>query len=627
MTPSVSRSASRSRISIALSWVLPLAAILWVLTSLHQPARTIFRIRDFGRLPAQSGGRIQPFDSLARNSLLQIRHKQGVAWTDVAGSHKLDATTWLLEVMMKPEIADTRLIFRIDNPELLGWLRLPETEKHFSFNQLTNMLGEIERQSARIGGIDAAHRTPFERQVADLHSSLLLYERLKFTLLQPDAGGGFLADLLALPDALPAGIAALRASELGQPFDTNTLRALSRNRALFEEMDDYALAGVVPPTASAGGGIPWQSAGANLSGAISGQPLSPAVMAYARMASAYRHDQPGVFNKTLDEHQAWLERTVPDWLTRTSREHFFNFFQPFYKAMILYVLVFLIACLSWFTTADWVRRSALGLAGVAAVLHTAGILFRMYLEGRPPITNLYSSAVFVGWAGALLGIVMERMQRDGLGVVISAVTGFVTLIIAHNLALGGDTMESLRAVLDTNFWLATHVVTVTLGYAATFVAGGFAAICILRGRFTRQEAEAGRNEARMVYGILCFGTLFSFVGTVLGGIWADQSWGRFWGWDPKENGALMIVLWNAAILHARKGGMIRERGLFNMAVFGNIVTSFSWFGVNMLGVGLHSYGFMESGFRWLLAFAATQLAVIAIGLLPGRRNDSPAAMG
>ena len=117
----------------------------------------------------------------------------------------------------------------------------------------------------------------------------------------------------------------------------------------------------------------------------------------------------------------------------------------------------------------------------------------------------------------------------------------------------------------------------------------------------------GKALSKMVYGIVCFATLFSFVGTVLGGIWADQSWGRFWGWDPKENGALLIVLWNAIILHARWGGLARDRGIMNLAVFGNIVTSFSWFGVNMLGIGLHSYGFMDAAFKWLMLFMASQL--------------------
>src|SRR6185436_14016242 len=92
--------------------------------------------------------------------------------------------------------------------------------------------------------------------------------------------------------------------------------------------------------------------------------------------------------------------------------------------------------------------------------------------------------------------------------------------------------------------------------------------------------------------------------------------GRFWGWDPKENGALLIVLWNALILHARWGGLVQARGLACLAVFGNIVTAWSWFGVNMLGVGLHSYGFMDSAFWWLMAFCISQLLIIAVAALP-----------
>ena len=131
----------------------------------------------------------------------------------------------------------------------------------------------------------------------------------------------------------------------------------------------------------------------------------------------------------------------------------------------------------------------------------------------------------------------------------------------------------------------------------------------------------------MIYGIVCFATLFSFVGTVLGGIWADQSWGRFWGWDPKENGALMIVIWNAAILHARWGGIIRERGLVAMAIFGNAVTAWSFFGTNMLGIGLHSYGFMDKAFAWLMVFVCIQIAVMTGGLMLGTLNQASKPTG
>jgi hypothetical protein len=122
---------------------------------------------------------------------------------------------------------------------------------------------------------------------------------------------------------------------------------------------------------------------------------------------------------------------------------------------------------------------------------------------------------------------------------------------------------------------------------------------------------------RALYGTLCFAMFFSFIGTVLGGLWGDDSWGRFWGWDPKENGALMIVLWNALVLHARWGGLVKGRGLAILAVAGNIVTTWSYFGVNAYGVGLHAYGGSTTATAmWLLTFGATQLAIIALGLMP-----------
>jgi len=180
-------------------------------------------------------------------------------------------------------------------------------------------------------------------------------------------------------------------------------------------------------------------------------------------------------------------------------------------------------------------------------------------------------------------------------------------------------MQMLQAVLDTNFWLATHVVIITIGYASMFVAGFLGIVYILRGFFTRHfDKQARSSLSRMVYGIVCFATLFSFVGTVLGGIWADQSWGRFWGWDPKENGALLIVMWCAIILHSRWGGLVRDGGLMVMAIFGNIVTAWSFFGTNMLGVGLHSYGFMDKAFIWLMIFIGSQVMMMALGMVPSR---------
>jgi cytochrome c-type biogenesis protein CcsB len=285
--------------------------------------------------------------------------------------------------------------------------------------------------------------------------------------------------------------------------------------------------------------------------------------------------------------------------------------------MVIYVTALVLAFLSLLFWPRTLVRSAFYLLALAFVVHTVGLVSRMVLQGRPPVTNLYSSAIFVGWAAVLLGIVLERFYRNGIGTMVASAIGFVTLIIAHHLAASGDTLEMMRAVLDSNFWLATHVVCITIGYSSTFLSGFLAILYLVRRVVDRRWNETHATEMeRMVYGIVCFSLLFSFIGTILGGIWADQSWGRFWGWDPKENGALMIVLWNAFILHARVGKLAGQRAVMIMAVFGNVVTAFSWFGVNMLGIGLHSYGFMEKAFVWLVIFAVSQLLVMTLGFVP-----------
>jgi len=596
-------------------WILVGGFAAWVIVSLHQPPETGFQTREFGKLPVLMDGRFQPFDSVARNSLLQIRTKQTVP---LDNGQTMSATAWLLEVLMKPEQADDRKIFRIDNGEVLALLKLPESQKFYSFSQLRPQADEIQKQADRIGPIESAKRMVFETQLMKLFSEMNLYQRLEISI-KPPGSDDFAAELAAYQKSIAPGAAAVQARDAGKTFDQDAFNNLIGFMGNYETVARFALPAVIPPTDPNVPRDDWQNIGTNLMATARTGEISQPVQAYAAMVTGYRSDSPADFNQAVAAYRVWLAGGFAPQASKAGQEFFYNNFQPFYKALVIYVLALLLALCSWFISgiSELLRRSAFYLIGLAWVIHTFGLIFRMYLEGRPPVTNLYSSAIFIGWGAVILGMVLEKIYRDGIGCVVAAFAGFVTQIIAHNLAMSGDTMEMMRAVLDTNFWLATHVVVVTLGYASTFVAGFLAIIYILRGVFTNTlSPETAKSLARMVYGIVCFATLFSFVGTVLGGIWADQSWGRFWGWDPKENGALLIVLWNATILHARWGGLVRERGLMNLAVVGNIVTSWSWFGVNMLGIGLHSYGFTDAAFRWLMLFVGSQIAIILLGLLP-----------
>ena len=604
-----------------------LAMALWFLGNLQAPKDKDFAYTEFGQLPVTANGRIEPMDSLARNSLLEIYARQTFntePWKEWSQHPKIiTASAWLANVMMNPAVADNWPVFRVDNPDLISLLKLPDRDpakksdgQHYSWNQIQPMFATFNKENDRAQKVAAQDRTAYENAIIKLQQQLQLYATLKNSV-QPAGVQDWPAELAAFQQLIPEGVAAVRAQQAGQPYNQTNFDAFIGFVQEFQFMTSLEPPLVLPPDRTP----QWRRMGDALLDAphANGAGIDNFIRDYAKMTGALAAHSPGDFNAALHDLRSIMVTAQPKAVARARAEVFFNQMQPFYNALVIYVLAGLLACCSWFNLSETLRRASVWLIGLAFVIHTTGLIYRMVLEGRPPVTNLYSSAIFIGWGAVLLGLILEKFHKNGIGAVVAAGIGFLTLIIAQHLALEGDTMEMMRAVLDTNFWLATHVVAVTVGYASTFVAGFLALIYILRGLFTKTlDAATGKSLARMIYGIVCFATLFSFVGTVLGGIWADQSWGRFWGWDPKENGALIIVLWNALILHLRWGGLIRERGLVNCAIFGNVVTAWSWFGVNMLGIGLHSYGFTEAAFKWLVLFVVSQLAFIGLGLLPAK---------
>jgi len=620
-----------------------------------------FHATDFGRLPALLNGRVQPLDSVARNSLLQIRSTGDLpleilpAWQFWRHAKKLKSSEWLLEVCFTPAVADTRAIFLIHHPDLISELKLGDkgVEKsglrYYTYNELQSSVSEIMNQASTASQLESAQQTTYQKQVLKLANAINIYERLKNSI-QPEGTTNFGQLLAEYQAALPAGLVALRAQQAGGEVDQVALQKFMRIGQQFEAAANKSYPRVVPPSEPTKDREAWSNVGVSLLGVLSGNEIPPAVGFYARIATGYAHHDAAEFNSAVAGYKNWLEQDFAREAGKGRAEYYFNRVKMFLHATIIYIFAFVLAGGALLTFGTWpnfseaLRRAAFYLIGLAFVVHTFALVYRMVLEARPPVTNLYSSAIFIGWGACALGLVLERIYKVGLGSAVAALAGFVTLLIAHNLALGGDTMEMMRAVLDTNFWLATHVVVVTLGYASTFAAGLLAVAYVVLGMFTStlaskigarettapgsarvasgvatrrpDELNLGKALAKMVYAIVCFATLFSFTGTVLGGIWADQSWGRFWGWDPKENGALLIVIWNALILHARWGGLVKDRGLINLAIFGNIITAWSWFGTNMLGIGLHSYGFMDAAFKWLMLFVGSQLALIVLGLLP-----------
>jgi len=576
-----------------------------------------FDLYGFGQVPVQNGGRVQPLDSVARNNLMVISGKS--EYEDSAG-RVYPATEWLLCLWADPEKADKFKIFRADHPQLLSLMGLPQRpgSYRYSWAELMPGRGKLEVQAEVAERKDKEKRDSYDQRVLQLFEHMGLYLKLKAKAVpgimpSDDPKAKWLSEWDAFQEFRKK-----RTQDFVAQADADVEQELADPQVRQKAIDKFGAQMVAQYVE-----MRKEDRRNDLVHEAFLKELPenyPAAGKLAQVAEAYQRDKVADFNAAVAEYKEKYTGGVSDTeKTKVGLEARMNYFDPFLQCQVLYLAVAILAALSWLVWREPLRRAAFGLACLTLAVHTLALVARMYIGNRPPVTNLYSSAVFIGWGSLALCLVLERIYRLGVGAFAGGLIGFATLYIARFLASSGDTLEMLQAVLDTNFWLATHVTCVTLGYVTTLVGGVLGLVYIVGGMFTNGlRGEAGKQVAGMMYGSLCFATLMSFTGTVLGGIWADQSWGRFWGWDPKENGAVLVVIWNALILHARWGGLVKARGMAVLAVVGCMWTVWSWFGTNQLGIGLHAYGFDN---RLANGCAVTWIAlglVAGLGMVPPR---------
>ncbi len=357
----------------------------------------------------------------------------------------------------------------------------------------------------------------------------------------------------------------------------------------------------------------WLSLGDALKADFNNAQTRRLLMLWGDMAVSYKRGNDTAFNKAARDYLNVVRYSLSKGdLRKTDKfplELFYQASSPFTWSIMFYIFAFIFFVVSFTSSrALWYN---LGLCSVLAgfIPHLWGLLMRIIIMARPPVSSLYETFIFVGLIAVFLGLLIEYYDRQWLGIVIASISGTALLFIANKYSAEGDTLKVLVAVLNSNFWLATHVTTITMGYAATCVGGLLGHIWLLQAVF-KKDSQTLDKTYKTTLGILGVALCLTFLGTNLGGIWADQSWGRFWGWDPKENGALMIVLWTALLFHAKAGQMIGPRGLAIGAVIGMMVVMWAWFGVNLLSVGLHSYGFTSGIATSLIIYAVFEISFL-----------------
>jgi len=569
-----------------------------------------------GKIPVQFGGRVMPLAAYAEQTLKSISNKSSLKLEEAPGAirervdnkKKLTPVAWLMEVAIDDERLEDMPMFRIDATEVRDELGLPKREsKLFSLNELRRELQRFTELTEAAAKKDSREQSFKEKKMLELDRRVRA-----FTMTA-------VAFRLPVPIDIPASMLPEGTTE-----QQRRMLAVRQLQNRMEAVERMTSPGLVPPARDvleSSDDVPKWSAFAPaffdmaVQGGGEGTAERAGLLTFGDMISAYNAKDPEKFNAAVDQHlAAFVDLPGAGYSAwKVALERWDQANGPTYIAMFLYCLALVLGFVYLMVDMPRLRSGIWGILLIALAIHTLVLLSRIVITGRAPVINLYSSAVFIGWAGVIFGIIQERIFRYGEGNLLAAGSGVLALLVAYGLN-SGDTMPVLQAVLDTQFWLGTHVITVTLGYTATMVAGLLGIRYLVAG-WIGASPESLRQIYRSIYGATCFGILFSFVGTVLGGLWADDSWGRFWGWDPKENGALLIVIWNAMMLHARWDGLAGARGFAILAIGGNIVTSWSYFGTNELGLGLHSYGFTEGVLKWLSIFIASQLAFIFAGMI------------
>lgn len=584
-------------------WITSLAACLLLST-----ATTAWSVEDeqfdwnqWRHLPVQEGGRQKPLDTLAWETFRTLSNRTSLKDPDTG--QRLDATTLYLVLLFdwqgwdqptdpamlaggygrssytkfhQPDRWDRAPLLRVDFLDLRTALSMAEDEKYIAPMDLSSAkiktpgLYEENAFLRWAEGLIAKQQeglTTFEEKSLELADKFWSYQdhrmgnRLELIPIQGSEHGEWLS---------VAGL--MRASFDDQTDPTGKMREAQRQ---FRAVRN----------------------------------------AYFNSSAADFNQASAVFIATVPALGAELG-AYPD-QSKIDLEILYNRWVPFRFGWVLMTLTFIFLLLSmgtgWksFYAAGWVTA----VAGFVAIV--VGFGMRVTISGRAPVTNMYESVVYVGLGVAFFGMLFELIYRKKYILTASAAVATIALILADNCpAVLDPSLRPLQPVLRSNFWLVTHVMTITLSYAALALALGI-------GNITLGYYLAGSTNRKVINGLTNFtyraiqvGVLLLAAGTILGGVWADYSWGRFWGWDPKEVWALVALLGYLAVLHARSADWVRQFGLAALSVLCFSLVVMAWYGVNfVLGAGLHSYGFGGGGQKYVFTVLGVQgLFVLAAGI-------------
>ena len=575
-------------------------------------------------IPVQEGGRIKPLDTYARNQALAFYGKRNIK------HENLLAIDWLMNLFIYPELGLEQKIFNIRSPDIVNALDLEWTNNFHKYSY-SEIFPGIQNQLPLISSIfdkKEEDRDLFDNQLVELYQNIMKYRQIAsslscllpmFTVYDPET-----AEKLHIEPGQFTSYAHIM-SHRGSLFNVSQ-NILTKSEESWTEnerevalllynlqqtsLDEFAKAlKIIPPAKDDTTGLwisPWEL--------LDGREIEPHQDRIMKSMEAYllaRYEKNSIsMDDALKSYKTGLLSSPGDRVKFSilEKETWLNKANLFTLSLVFYLFGFILLGISWMVQPILLKNVAYGSLISGFMLHTYGIYLRMVIMSRPPISTLYETVIFVGFVIVLLSVVIEYLRKDGLGVFIGSVSGSMLHYVGFGYAADGDTLEMLVAVLNSNFWLATHVTTIILGYGTSLMAGLIGHLYLIEKIRVPNNSKRLKSIYDNMFGVTLIALFFTLFGTILGGIWADQSWGRFWGWDPKENGALLIVLWQLMMVHMRLSGLAKADRFALGMVLNNIVVIMAWFGVNLLSIGLHSYGFASGIAVNIVLFTVFELA-------------------
>lgn len=505
-------------------------------------------------LPVQADGRIKPFDTFARENLALIYGKssyEGKAAYEIV-------LTWLLT----PQEWEKKEFVEVSHAGVKEALKLDKMRRHFAPNEIFN--------SDRLALL-----------MQDLSSKREAKEKL---------------------DAYFQGI-----------------QRIENQLSVFREIATGHYLAILPPRE----GTKWQSL-AELPQEAQQSFMKINQAFVAGISAEAKNDGEALTKAAVDMKSAVAEfmqmaqvmnpQMYPNENLMSLEVHY-NSIHPFRWAWAAYLVAFLLAAFALAGKKEHFYKYVWIFTLVGFALHSYGFGLRMYLTERPPVSNMFETVVWVSWGAILFSLIIEKIYKLRLTLLAGPMVATFCLILTDMApSILDPTLQPLEPVLRSNFWLTVHVLTITISYSAFFVAfclGDLGLYYYLKGEnLWKERLQAITNG---IYRAMQIGVVLLAAGILLGGVWADYSWGRFWGWDPKETWALIALLGYLAILHARLVGLIKQFGMVVSAIITFSLVIMAWYGVNyVLGAGLHSYGFGAGGVEYVSAFIALHLVFVVV---------------